>query len=149
MYKYSRFNINLQCGPQTAPQDDIALHMSVRLLEGHVVLNSLQHGIWNEEQRNLALPIKRAERFEIILTCEFNHYKVAINGRHYCEFPQQIHYDRVSHLAIDGDVSIVQISYESSTFAGIGGASSSNVPPVKNPAASTKMQPPSYEAAIS
>ncbi|KAF2889240.1 hypothetical protein ILUMI_16933, partial [Ignelater luminosus] len=169
-----RFNINLQCGPQTTPQDDIALQVSVRMLDGYIALNSLQHSVWDEEQRNLTLPIKRAERFEIILLCEFNQYKVAINGHHYCEFPQRIHYDRISHLAIDGDVSIIQVSYESATPSGPGRVSGSNIeapraPPLEDPTDEFELidsaparappppgihspgftQPPSYEAAMS
>lgn len=75
MYNY-RFNINLQCGSQTTPQDDIAIQIAVKILDGYVALNSLQNGIWDEEQRNLTLQIKRAEKFEIILKCEFSQYKV-------------------------------------------------------------------------
>ncbi|KAF2898415.1 hypothetical protein ILUMI_07762 [Ignelater luminosus] len=113
-----RFNINLQCGSQTSPQDDIAIQIAVKVLDGYIGLNSLQNSIWGEEQLNLTLQIKRAEKFEIILKCEFSQYKITINGTHHCEFPQRIHYDQISHLAIDGDVSIIQISYEHDSSSG-------------------------------
>ncbi|KAF2897131.1 hypothetical protein ILUMI_09052, partial [Ignelater luminosus] len=40
---------------------------------------------------------------------------VIFNERHSCEFTERIHYDRISYLAIDGDVSIIKISYESNS----------------------------------
>lgn len=41
--------------------------------------------------------------------------QIVINGQHFCDFLQRIHYSRVTHLTIDGDVSIIKISYEAST----------------------------------
>ncbi|KAF2897132.1 hypothetical protein ILUMI_09053, partial [Ignelater luminosus] len=70
-----RFNINLQCGPETSPQDDIALGIAVKVLESFITLNSLQYGIWGERQHMLTSPIKCSERFEIVLVCDFNHFK--------------------------------------------------------------------------
>ncbi|KAF2897130.1 hypothetical protein ILUMI_09051 [Ignelater luminosus] len=74
----------------------------------------------------LTSPIKCSERFEIVLVCDFNHFKVIINERHSCKFLERIHYDRISHLAIDGDVSIIKISYETNSPNRPIGTSSSN-----------------------
>ena len=108
-----RFDVNLQCGPEISPRDDIALQVAVRILDGFIAINSLQNGIWGEEVQRNTQPIKRAERFEMIIMCDFNKYKVVINGLPFCDFPQRIHYDCITHLTIEGDVSIIQILYGS------------------------------------
>lgn len=73
-----RFNIKLQCGPEVLPQDDIALQISVKVLDSFITLNSLHYGFWGEQQRMLTSSIKRSERFELVLICEFNHFKVCL-----------------------------------------------------------------------
>lgn len=46
-------------------------------------------------------------------------FQIAINGQHFCEFPHRISFSDVTHLLIDGDVSITLISWE--TIVGVGG----------------------------
>ncbi|KAF2888344.1 hypothetical protein ILUMI_17829 [Ignelater luminosus] len=73
------FNINLQCGSQTTPQDDIAIQITVKLLDGYIALNSLENGVWGVEQRMLSLPIKRAEKFHVVLLCGLSRFTVCIS----------------------------------------------------------------------
>lgn len=35
-----------------------------------------------------------------------------MNGKHYCEFPQRISYDKISHIGVNGDVTIRVIAIE-------------------------------------
>lgn len=113
-----KFDINLQCGPQTVPRDDIALQISVRILDGFIAINTLQAGVWGEEFQSFTQPIKRANHFEVTIMCDFNKYKIAINGQPFQDFPQRMHYDCITHLTIDGDVTINEILYGSfETFA--------------------------------
>ncbi|KAJ8970372.1 hypothetical protein NQ314_001284, partial [Rhamnusium bicolor] len=109
------FNINLQTGPSPKPRDDTALHISVRLNQGYIARNSYKDGAWGDEEGKGTLPIGIAQAFEILLLIDPNHYKVAINGQHFCEFAHRIPFADVSHLLIDGDVSITLISWESAT----------------------------------
>uniref|UniRef100_A0A1Y1KR01 Galectin n=1 Tax=Photinus pyralis TaxID=7054 RepID=A0A1Y1KR01_PHOPY len=108
-----RFDINLQCGPETRPRDDIAMHLSVRFLDGFIAMNSLQNGIWGEVVHGNTQPVKRAEQFEILIMCDFNKYKIVINDQLFYDFPQRIHYDSISYLTIEGDVTIANITYGS------------------------------------
>lgn len=108
-----RFDINLQCGPETRPRDDIAMHISVRFLDGFIAMNSLHNGVWGEVIKGNTQPVKRAEQFEILIMCDFNQYKVVINDQLFYDFPQRIHYDLVSYLTIEGDVTINNITYGS------------------------------------
>ncbi|PNF22381.1 hypothetical protein B7P43_G17260 [Cryptotermes secundus] len=108
----NRFAINLQCGPRTSPRDDIALHVSPRFNESYITRNSLQNMAWGVEENHGHMPLSRGQGFEIIILCDPTHYKIAVNGQHYTEFGHRIPYQKVSHLAIDGEVTISLIQYE-------------------------------------
>ncbi|KAK7874239.1 hypothetical protein R5R35_006278 [Gryllus longicercus] len=116
----NRFGINLQCGPNTVPRDDIALHISCRFPENTIVRNSLQNMNWGPEETFGHMPLARGQGFEIIVLCDPDHYKIAVNGQHFTEYIHRIPYQRVSHLTIDGDVTIAMISYEGSAAPGSG-----------------------------
>ncbi|XP_066154750.1 uncharacterized protein [Euwallacea fornicatus] len=107
-----RFNINLATGPNSKPRDDTALHLSVRLNQGYIARNIYKAGAWGNEEGSGKLPIGQAESFEIIILTDPHHYKVAVNGQHFCEFRHQIPYQEVTHLLVDGDVTLTLISFE-------------------------------------
>nr|CAD7440071.1 unnamed protein product [Timema bartmani] len=106
------FSINLQCGPNVAPRDDIALHVSARFHENVISRNSL-HGLnWGPDELTGHMPLARAQGFEIIILCEPESYKIAINGQHYTQFIHRIPYQHVTHISIDGDVMVSLIQFE-------------------------------------
>ncbi|XP_068625887.1 galectin-5-like [Battus philenor] len=107
-----RFAINLQCGPNTDPRDDIALHLNFRFMEMCVVRNHLTAMSWGVEDTAGGMPLVRGEAFEALLLCEPMSIKVALNGVHFCEFPHRLPYQRISHLAVDGDVMLQYIVFE-------------------------------------
>ncbi|XP_030759425.1 trithorax group protein osa-like [Sitophilus oryzae] len=107
-----RFNINLATGSNIKPRDDTALHVSVRLNQGYIARNSYQDQSWDKEEGKGKLPIGPAQSFEILLLVDPHRYKIAINGQHFAEFDHRIPFEKVTHLVIDGDVSITLISYE-------------------------------------
>ncbi|XP_060528478.1 trithorax group protein osa-like [Cylas formicarius] len=113
-----RFNINLQAGPSAKPRDDTALHISVRLNQGYIARNNYKDGSWGDEQGSGSLPIGLAQSFEILILVDLNHFKIAINGQHHSEFPHRMSVEEVTHLLIDGDVSITLISYEGIVIGG-------------------------------
>lgn len=108
----NRFAINLQCGPKTSPRDDIALHVAPRFNASYITRNSLQNMVWGAEENHGYMPLACGQGFEIIILCDPSHYKIAVNGQHYTEFGHRIPYQRVSYLAIDGDVTVSLIQYE-------------------------------------
>lgn len=74
--------------------------------------------------------------------------QIAVNGRHFCEFPQRISYDKISHVGIDGDVTVTLIAIEdnnrqpggadvrsshTANFAGAPGAPGYGAPPPSAP----------------
>lgn len=73
---FYRFAINLQCGPNTNPRDDIALHLSPRFMENYVMRSSLQNQSWGGEENHGSMPLSRGQNFEIIILCDPAHFKV-------------------------------------------------------------------------
>ena len=71
-----RFAVNLQCGPNLNPRDDLAFHISPRFHERAVVRNSLVSGQWGSEERHGNFPFQAGSGFEILLLCDATHYKV-------------------------------------------------------------------------
>ncbi|XP_059044847.1 galectin-7-like [Achroia grisella] len=107
-----RFAINLQCGPNTDPRDDIAIHLNFRFVEMCVVRNHLTAMDWGVEELGGGLPVARGDQFEVLLLCEPQSFKIAINGVHFTEFMHRVPFSRISHLTVDGDVSVQFIGFE-------------------------------------
>ncbi|XP_026745728.1 galectin-4-like [Trichoplusia ni] len=107
-----RFAINFQCGPNTDPRDDIALHLNFRFVEMCVVRNHLTAMNWGVEDTSGGMPLNRGDSFEALILCEPHSLKVALNGIHFCEFPHRVPFQRISHLTVDGDVMIQLIGFE-------------------------------------
>ncbi|XP_077290863.1 uncharacterized protein LOC143914490 isoform X2 [Arctopsyche grandis] len=110
-----RFAINIQCGPGVNPRDDIALHINVRFPEMCIVRNNLQSMNWGAEDVSGGMPLSPGKNFQAILLCEQQSFKLALNGQHFCEFQHRTPIYRVSHLTIDGDVTISMIQFQGSS----------------------------------
>ena len=70
---------------------------------------------WGPEESFGGFPFAGGQPFEVLILLDFDHMKIAINGSHFTEFRYRIPMNRISHLAIDGDVSISSINFEGST----------------------------------
>lgn len=75
-FYYRRFDINFQTRETTYDTDDIAFHISVRLLQGYIARNSFRDGDWEEEEDYGDLPIMPGQHFEILILCEPTQFKV-------------------------------------------------------------------------
>lgn len=107
-----RFAVNYQLGPSLNPRDDIAIHISPRFNEGFITRNHIQSMQWGEEDNDGPMWIQPGQNFEIIVLCKSDCYKIAVNGRHFSDFPHRLPFQKVTHLTIDGDVDISSIFYE-------------------------------------
>lgn len=109
-----RFAINLQTGPSFNPRDDLVLHLSPCFNPPRIIRNTLQNGVWGlEESWGNGTILSPHAPFEIMIYNQENHFKIAINGVHYCEFQHRMRYQEVTHLTIDGDVDIDRITVTS------------------------------------
>nr|ADU60337.1 tandem-repeat galectin [Pinctada fucata] len=111
-YHENQFSINLQCGPNLNPKSNTALHFNPRPNEGCIVRNSLQHHSWGAEERHGGCPINKGQPFEIIILCQMNHYKVSVNGRHFCDFRHRIDRNHVNTLTVEGGVQVNSIRFD-------------------------------------
>lgn len=76
--KFHRFNVNLQCGSNVDPRDDIALHTSLRVSEGYCARNTIINQQWGEEQGQGHLTIGAGQQFEILILSEPTGFKVSV-----------------------------------------------------------------------
>lgn len=58
---------------------DIPLHISCRLKEGKIVLNSLQDGKWGKEERH-GCPFKRGEEFDLRIRAHDQEFEVVLSS---------------------------------------------------------------------
>ena len=106
------FAVNLQCGASVNPRDDLALHFNPRFGGRQVICNSLTNQYWGPEHLTGDFPFELDERFEILLLADSTSYMVAVNGRHFTEFPFRMAAEHVTHVSVDGDVSISMVNFE-------------------------------------
>ncbi|GFS68240.1 galectin-4, partial [Nephila pilipes] len=119
------FSINLQNGSNSYQRSDISLHLSpVFSSPPRVVRNSLENQQWGpEESHGPQFPFVVDQRFEILILAESDHFKIAVNGQHFTEFQYRLPLQNITHIAIDGDVTIDCIKFEglaASQMAGSG-----------------------------
>jgi len=110
----NRFVINLM-----ADNKDVALHFNPRF-EGvnAVIRNTRQQGSWGNEERHGHFPFQQGQAFEVMFLIDEQHYKVAINGSHFCEYGHRIPKEMVRQLKVKGDVQLTQIRFQGLIFPG-------------------------------
>ncbi|KAM9703515.1 galectin-8-like [Menidia menidia] len=94
------------------PGPDIALHLTPRLNKGVLVRNSFLSGCWGPEEAGLlgAFPFTAGEYFEIIILCEPQSFRVAVNGRHLLDYKLRVQdLSRVGLLEVLGDVRLLDV----------------------------------------
>ncbi|GFY60048.1 galectin-8 [Trichonephila inaurata madagascariensis] len=119
------FSINLQNGSNSYQRSDISFHLSpVFSSPPRIVRNSLENQQWGpEESHGPEFPLAVGQRFEILILVEKDHFKVAVNGQHFTEFQYRLPLQSITHIAVDGDVTIDCIKFEGlakSPMAGTG-----------------------------
>ncbi|XP_021181092.3 galectin-7 [Helicoverpa armigera] len=108
-----RFSINLQCGPRTDIQEQVALHVNPRFNDMNVVRNQYAGGEWGREENSGGMPLSKDADFETVIECNEQAFTVSFNGKHFCEFAHRMPYHRATHVMVDGDVSLRLVSFPS------------------------------------
>lgn len=107
----SRFiQINVQTGPALRPSDDINLHLSIRLNDNVIVRNHMKNQYWGTEERIGGCPIVRGQFVEMLILAQSHSFKVAINGKHFCEFNHRLPLNLARFIYIDGEMTIESIT---------------------------------------
>ncbi|XP_056394508.1 galectin-4-like isoform X2 [Hyla sarda] len=99
------FTINFKVGYN----NDIALHLILRLNKKAVVRNSFINGAWGEEETAVTKnPFKEGEYFDISFRCGEKSIKAYVNGTHCFDYAHRLYnFQQVDKLDIDGDANIV------------------------------------------
>lgn len=84
------FNINVQSGAAVQPRDDAPLHISIRISDRVVVLNSFEGGEWKREERHCGRPVRAGEGFELVVKAKGGYYKIEINGKTLGKFEHRL-----------------------------------------------------------
>ncbi|XP_041831530.1 galectin-8 [Melanotaenia boesemani] len=90
---------------------NIALHLNPRLKKGVFIRNSFLSECWGPEESKLALfPFTTGQYFEMIILCDSQHFKVAVNGNHQLDYKHRVHdLSCINQVEVLGDVSLLDI----------------------------------------
>lgn len=125
------------------PRDDVALHLSpVFSPPPRIVRNSITGNRWGAEESFGGFPLAAGGSFEFLILVEPAEFKIALNGAHFTEFRHRLPFERISHLALDGDATITTCVIEPSPY------SSASAPPMESgmPMAGAPPYPPGGSA---
>uniref|UniRef100_A0A8C3X799 Galectin n=1 Tax=Catagonus wagneri TaxID=51154 RepID=A0A8C3X799_9CETA len=105
-----RFFVNFEVGQ--GPGADVAFHFNPRF-DGwdKVVFNSQQDGKWGNEEKKRSMPFRKGSAFELVIMVMPEHYKVVVNGDPFYEFGHRIPVQMVTHLKVDGDLTLQSINF--------------------------------------
>ncbi|XP_046719934.1 uncharacterized protein LOC124395478 [Silurus meridionalis] len=95
------FEINFKTGPTDV--DDIAFHFNP-IIGQYVNLNSFRNGSWDEKEPTPAIPFTEGTALNMFVVITSVGYNVYVNGLMYCTFKHRIILEKVSTLAIRGDI---------------------------------------------
>ncbi|XP_008289542.1 galectin-8 isoform X1 [Stegastes partitus] len=101
------FGVNLR----VSSGNDIALHLNPRVKKGLFIRNSLLSGCWGPEETKLAsFPFAAGQYFEMIILCDSQHFRVAVNGVHQLDYKHRVQdLIRIDQLEVLGDVSLLDV----------------------------------------
>lgn len=106
------FNVNVQSGGAVQPRDDTPLHISIRIADQVVVLNSFEGGAWQQEERHGGRPVREGEAFELTIKAKEGYFKVEINGKKVGKFEHRLPVEMARYVHV-GEGAVIESITES------------------------------------
>ncbi|KAF7700073.1 galectin-9-like [Silurus meridionalis] len=101
----SRFIINLR------HRSGIAFHYNPRFDENLVVRNTLTMEQWGPEERSGGMPFYKGQNFQIIISCNPQHYNVFVNGMQVHTYNHRFtNLGEIDILEVSGDLSLIGVN---------------------------------------
>ncbi|NXX93725.1 LEG8 protein, partial [Centropus bengalensis] len=96
---------------KSSDSKDIALRLNPRVKNKVFVRNSYLHDSWGEEEREVAhFPFSPGMYFELIIYCDDDHFKVAVNGVPTVEYKYRFkQLQKINIVEITGDVQLFDV----------------------------------------
>ncbi|XP_017294710.1 galectin-8-like [Kryptolebias marmoratus] len=92
---------------------NIALHLNPRMKKQVFVRNSFLSGRWGPEEKKLEysyFPFIGGEYFEMIIMCDSQYFRVAVNGNHLLDYKHRVQdLNLIQQLEVLGDVSLLDV----------------------------------------
>lgn len=104
-----QFVVNLRCGESGT--SDVAFHFNPRFAENTVVRNTHTSGAWgNMEREHNTFPFSPGVPFDMIVLCENEQFKVAVNNQHFIEYKHRLpNLKQINCLEVAGDVKLTRV----------------------------------------
>ncbi|XP_024082670.1 galectin-9-like isoform X2 [Cimex lectularius] len=118
IYPYARrFAINLQCGPNLSPCDDIALHFSPDFDRMIVVRNSVVSNNWGPEETVGPFPFIKGQNCRICFRHDIDSFKIKVDENEFISFIHRISPTRITHVVINGEINLSSFEVRVTTAA--------------------------------
>nr|BAC55887.1 galectin family xgalectin-VIIIa [Xenopus laevis] len=87
---------------------DIALHLNPRMKERVFVRNTYLRESWGEEEKQLLdFPFCPEMYFEILIYCDLQQFRVAVNGVHLLEYKHRFKdLNKINEVSVNGDIQL-------------------------------------------
>ncbi|KAL6741462.1 hypothetical protein Aduo_014713 [Ancylostoma duodenale] len=118
-----RFYIDLCCGLliQGDHMDNKALHFNPRFDTGggwfsgqpdkQLVINSYISNRWGAEER-FPNPFEIGKPFQIRILVLENYFKIAVNGKHICDYPHRVPVEEIKTIYVGGNIRVDFIEFQ-------------------------------------
>ncbi|XP_026196416.1 galectin-8-like isoform X2 [Anabas testudineus] len=99
--------VNLRVSDST----DIALHLNPRLKKQVFVRNSFLSDCWGAEETKVdSFPFAAGQYFEMIILCDSQQFRVAVNGLHQVDYKHRVQdLSRITQLEVLGDLTLQDV----------------------------------------